>query len=286
MNKIEKNFELYKNRNDSDYEIVVNGQVVPTSVFIADPSKKEDIEIQGKNMFLSSELVKDLSPDTVDSRDFWRNATKHFPLFSVCGGKPQIENVDEVNKLTFSFAHSLNAIYWVTTYLEHNPNAKLLEIGPGHGGFHQYVTSIIDDENYYAIDVNPLFQHPRLFQTTGCTIPNKVPKKLDVVYSINVFQHLSKKQRTNYYQRIHKRLSDSGVFIFGMFLRKPENEAWPVWNYSDKNGRYYVQFFGQFTEVDTEEELLTELSNIGFSVRDITPTEVKTHYRTFICMRK
>jgi hypothetical protein len=286
MNRIEKNFEMYKNRNDSDYEILIDGQAILTSTFVVDEAKRKQFDVIGNNIIISEKLAKDLSPDTVDSREFWYHATKHFPLFSVCGVKPESETIDNVNKTTLSMAHKLNAIGSVKLYFDYNPKAKLLEIGPGHGGFQKFITSIMDDKNYYAIDVNPLFVHPRLHQTTGDTIPNKIPKVLNIVYSYNVFQHLSKKQRTNYYKRIHKRLSQDGVFIFGMFLKNAENATWPVWNYYDKSGRSYVQFFGQFTEVDTQEELYKELSEIGFEVKDVTPAEFKTHYRTLVCFKK
>lgn len=286
MNKIEKNFHLYKNRADSDYEILINGTKVPTSTFIITPDYDKHLQTVGKNVIITDKIVDILSPDKIDSRKFWGEATRLFPYFSVSGAKPEKEGVDAVNDNTLKMANMFNVIMPVLVALKHDGNANLLEIGPGHGGFYRYITRFMPDENYYAVDVNPLFAHPRLFQTTGSTIPSKVPNNLGIVYSVNVFQHLSKKQRTAYYKRIHKKLSDSGIFVFGMFLQTPENQDWPVWNYKDENGRCYVQFFRQFTAVDTKEELYNELSEIGFEIDDITPPSLQTHYRTFLCMKK
>ena len=286
MNKIQKNFYLYKNKTKSDYEILLNGSKAPTSSFIITPDYDKNLKIVGENIIISDEVVNNLSPDKIDSREFWTEATKLFPYFSVCGGKPEKEDINMVNENTLKMAHKLNVITPVLIALRDNPNAKLLEIGSGYGGFYRYITRFMCDKNYYGIDVNPLFVHPRLFQTTGSTIPNKIPNDLSIVYSMNVFQHLSKKQRTAYYKRIYKKLSNSGIFVFGMFLQTDENKNWPVWNYKDKNGRPYVQFFRQFTPVDTKTELYNELFEIGFKIVDITPSDVKTHYRTFCVQKK
>ena len=107
-----------------------------------------------------------------------------------------------------------------------------------------------------------------------------------MIYSFNVFQHLSKKQRTSYYKDIYKKLKDSGSFIFGMFVRTEENKNWTCWGGADYKGRYYTNFFKQLTEVDEIGELLDELDGIGFDVQRISPYEKESHYLSFKCTKK
>jgi hypothetical protein len=236
--------------------------------------------------YYGDDMIENLSPDKIDSRDFWKASTYLFPLFSICGGEKILKTIQEANDGTFSTACGLGVIKPINDYYVHEPNFKILEIGPGYGGFHSHIKDLCGtDENYYGIDVNPLYKYERLFKTTGKTIPNKVPNNLDIVYSMNVFQHLSKTQRKGYYTRIHKKLKKGGVFVFGMFVETEKNKDWNVWGTKDFNGRNYCYFFRQLTIVDREDELLSELSEIGFEVEKLNPYEGYTHYLTFKCTK-
>lgn len=287
MKVIDKTFELYSNKINTDYSVVVDGILVPTQAFIS--TKEDEEQLYHDKKFnltrYSKQLIDKLSPDKIDSRIFWSKATSLFPLFSVAGALNGEETIENVNITTLSSAYHLGALKVVDDVFIKNKEALMLEIGPGHGNLLTYLKNNYTDINYHAIDVNPLFSHPRIYQTTGSTISNSVPNKLDLVYSINVFQHLSKKQRSAYYKRVYRKLKDGGVFVFGMFVETQLNKNWPVWGVRDFDDRYYVNFFKQLTIVDREYELIDELSNLGFKVEKISPYEYKHHYLTYKCRK-
>ena len=71
---------------------------------------------------------------------------------------------------------------------------RLLEIGCGYGNLYNFLKN---DCDYSGIDVVKRFDACTL--TDGNGIPKSIlNKKFDVVYSCNVFQHLSLKQKRRY----------------------------------------------------------------------------------------
>ena len=70
-----------------------------------------------------------------------------------------------------------------------------------------------------------------------------------------------------------------------MFVLTENNKNWPVWGMKDYRGRYYTGFFKQFTEVDHIDELMEELTDIGFDVKNISWHEQHTNMLTFQCFK-
>jgi SAM-dependent methyltransferase len=89
-------------------------------------------------------------------------------------------------------------------------------------------------------------------------------KFFDVIYSVNVFQHCSQKDRFEYFQQGYDVLKKGGYFLFTEFLMTEENRNNPYWGIIDENGRGYTQFFNQLTECDWDYELYELLNNVGF----------------------
>ena len=236
---------------------------------------------------VDKELVDRLSPDNIDSTEFWKEANKSFPLFSICGHP--VKNKEEANNVNNLVAKQHGAVdrlsHKLNDYIRQGTCAKILEIGPGFGNIYELLKdhSLVD---YWSIDVYPLFDHDQMYLTDGKTIPEHIDH-IDVVYAINVFQHLSKKQRSSYYKQIFNRLNAGGEFIFNMFVRAPFNEHLHVWGCRDENDRFYTMFFRQLTEVDHIDELLSELRDVGFSTKIITPEENLTKHNTitFSCTK-
>lgn len=284
-NNITKNFRPFiEGKTESDYCILVNNKKYNTNLMIY--TNKDDTKIINGVQVVTQSFIERMSPDNIDINNFWVMATSNFPLFSVAGGVQDFTTIEEVNKSTLDMARNLSTLENFYHYLIKDFDMVILEIGPGYGGFKNFVSTLPStDKNYYAIDVNPLFQHERLFKCNGRNIPSEIPHNLGIVYSINVFQHLSKSQRTSYYHDIYDRLIDGGCFIFGMFVITEFNKDWSVWGTKDEQGNYYTNFFNQLTKVDTEYELLNELKEIGFSVEQILLFPDKTHYITYKCIK-
>jgi len=88
----------------------------------------------------------------------------------------------------------------------------------------------------------------------------------DIIYSVNVFQHCSQKDRFKYFQEGYDALKSGGYFIFSQFLMTNQNKNDSCWGIKDENGRGYTHFFNQLTECDWDYELNTELEKIGFKI--------------------
>ncbi len=283
--KILDNFKVYiNNKSENEYYLAFNDRLVPTESFITLPN--EDYIIEDNILKFSSDYVSKLSPDNIDSSEFWKVATDNFPLFSISGGVQTISTIEEVNDKNINGAFRMNVLKPVEDmFRKEGENAFILEIGPGWGGLEKLLSAHFSNNNYYAIDVNPLFEHKNIYKTDGKNIPTEIPLGLDMVYSVNVFQHLSKAQRTSYYKQIYIILKEGGKFIFGMFVVTENNKDLNVWGYRDNNGVRYTSFFKQLTPIDTEEELLSELKDIGFEVKQLSPENNERNYITYECLK-
>lgn len=286
---LEENISLYADRKtESDYWLAIGNEHIPTTNILYTPEDDGLFMINKEENFTiyKQEFIDRFSPDNVDSNEFWELATNNFPLFSIAGGTQKITTTHEADLATLNFHKLLGSINALADIFVSKDidKIKILEIGPGYGNIMLLLDIFGVREGYYAIDVCPLFEHPRLFKTDGKTIPETIPTQLDAVYSVNVFQHLSKNQRSSYYQQIFERLVDGGVFIFGMFVVTEENKDWDCWGFRDEDGKYYCHFFRQLTKVDHIDELYNELYNIGFKhIERLVPEnlELKLNYLTF-----
>jgi SAM-dependent methyltransferase len=276
-----KNFSKNK---VTDYQYINNGEVVTTGLISCGEGDRDE----ERGVWTNKELLTKFHPDKVNINEFWKIATKHYPHFSIAGGPPEVveRTPEEINEATLGFAHHhLGALQPIH---DHGLNmlAPVLEIGPGYGGFKEYIERC--GATWYGIDVNPLFKCERLHKCDGRTIPSGkkwMPKKFHMVYSMNVFQHLSVSQRDSYYQQAYNRLKDGGLFLFGLFAKNGVNRDWKQhWSTRDDEGNCYCHFFNQFTLIEEEEAIKAKLEKIGFEAEVIN--ENNTHYRVFKCIKK
>ena len=86
----------------------------------------------------------------------------------------------------------------------------------------------------------------------------------NIIYSVNVLQHCSQKDRFDYFKQGYSALKPGGHFLFSCFLMTKQNENEAYWGVKDSKGRGYTHFFNQLTEVDTDMELLECISKVGF----------------------
>ena len=220
-----------------------------------------------KRLVMSDEAIDRLSPDTININKFWEKSVNAYPFVSIVGHS-NVNTIEEANAATLNNLHAHLKGPNVVSYSwnKNQEDFKILEIGPGYGGFCKWVNNY-PNTKYYGIDVNPLFEYPTLYKCDGRNIPSQIPNNLDVVYSYNVFQHLSKKQRTSYYEQIFLALKPGGIFTFSNFVVTPTNFDGPYWGHADKNGNFYTIFFNQYTLIDKIDELKKELEYIGFDLQ-------------------
>ena len=279
-----ENFNLYiNNKMENEYLLQFDNRIIPTESFIT--TIHENYRVEEGNIIFPTDYVNELSPDNIDSGVFWKLATDNFPLFSISGGVQTITTTEEANQVNLMGAYKMNVFNPIRELFFSVSNPYWLEIGPGFGGMEKLISENFENKNYYAIDVNPLFEHRNMYKCDGKNIPSEIPLGLDMVYSMNVFQHLSKAQRTSYYKQIHIILKEGGKFIFGMFVLTEKNKDLNVWGYRDENGRLYTSFFKQLTPIDREEELLAELRDIGFEVKQLSPESNLHSYIAYECTK-
>ena len=89
---------------------------------------------------------------------------------------------------------------------------------------------------------------------------------MDIIYSVNVLQHCSQKDRFDYIKQGYKKLKKGGYFVGTCFLETKSNSKENCWGYIDEKGRKYCNFFNQLTEVDTELELKNLFYILDFEI--------------------
>ena len=220
-------------------------------------------------------LLKALFPENINNQKFWKTLDEKYKLLAVCGIPSKDESSANITNNSFAFQQgAIPAVMEKISYcLNTQDKVKIMEIGYGFGAFadwlhincHNYI--VADRIEYYGIDIDKRIDtYPNLYETDGWKIPKEVPKDLDIVYSMNVFQHLSQKQRFNYLKKAYNRLKDDGIMVFSSFIMTEENNNSWMWGLMDDKGRGYCHFFNQPTEVDRDKELKEELQKIGFEI--------------------
>ena len=249
--------------------------------------------IEAQLTIIDKKFAEKFSPDNVDSCHFWKQATTIFPFASV-SYSPGTRSKNSLNIKSFKGNHERHgSVKPLDEVFEKNPRAKMLEIGPGYGCIKEYIEKKYCVDNYYAIDVNPLFKYKKLYKTDGSTIPEKIPGDLDVVYSINVFQHLSEKQKLSYYTQISSLLKPGGKFIFSMFVVAPDTinsvfknekgEFQRIFGMCDIDGNFYVNFFSQFTVCPRLDDIIKTMMDLNFELEII---DKQWNSFTFVATKK
>ena len=281
-------FEAYKAAKVNDYVLSLGGNEMSTHTTIIFEGEGDEHyhDEEKKIAYYSESYIQKLHPDFIDNKFFWKTATSNFPFFSIIGGFEPITDKQTIHNKSLTMAMQLGALKEMSDLVDNKQDAKVLEIGPGYGSLLLLLEKYGHADKYSCIDINPLFKFERMYECNGRMIPKKAGKDFDMVYSFNVFQHLSKKQRTSYYKDIYKKLNSGGSFVFGMFVRTEQNKDWSCWGTADYHGRFYTNFFRQLTEVDELKELLEELNSIGFEVKRLNPYENVSHYLSFKCKKK
>lgn len=281
---LEPYFRFYNEENEYFLKFP-DGKEVPTMINtwnILYPKAKIRVfpnSDKGAHQIVVPKKVLDsISPDNIDNQTFWKIVSDKYKCFSVAGGPATIKTPQDANIATFNFANRVGAIKYLTEQFQKKPDSKMLEIGFGYGNVASYVYQNFKDVNYYGIDViDRVIVLKNLFETDGWEIPKEIPKNLDIVYSMNVFQHLSQKQRWNYFEKAKKLLKRGGLMVFSSYIMNDDNKDEECWGVVDYHGRGYCHFFNQPTEVDFEYELLDKFNELNFEI-----VEYKVNFKNFL----
>jgi hypothetical protein len=216
------------------------------------------------------ERVAKLSPDAIDNRDFWRVCEELFGTDPVAnaaiapkGGRLPyaVEGKMDANRMNLRLAKSLG----ITAFLDENADKRLktFEIGPGFGSLKNYIETHTSHV-YMGVDVFPRI--PDVIEATAeGLIPRDVVERerdaCSYVISSNVFQHLSARQRSRYFEDARALLHAGGLFIFNLTIDTGKTPA----SARDAKGVAWVDHYGQYTLMPKAGDLYDELA-AGFDI--------------------
>ena len=178
-------------------------------------------------------------------QSFWRCAKKHYPLHSVYGGE------SGKNPAIIKFSEYTQAQRFCTGV--DFKGKRVLEIGYGFGGAKKFFMDSGATE-YHGIDYTKSDRDMTAAEGFHTIKKSGIPKKLmknkfDVVYSENVFQHMTAQQREEYYEQVSNVLNNKGLFVVSFFSKTKDFKENP------DGTDYGTMFFGVKTAVDEKQFL-------------------------------
>lgn len=222
--------------------------------------------------------LKFLNDDNIDLNELWEIARK-IDKVSIVGGNlvDNNEDVDTINyyanKLATNIGAGPNLSLMINSYLESNKTKpNVLECGAGYGNIHKTYKNYC---NYYGFDVVKSFDECII--SDGKSIPEELYKKdfYNIVYTCNVFQHVSLKNKENYIKNFSDVLSKGGSLILSTNLHNLNAAI------KDSIGNTYCYTVGQLTKLDKIDDFHKTLTDNGFYIRMLT--QRYDGFTCFIC---
>ena len=214
---------------------------------------------------VKDQAIRRFHPNKINNKEFWERAHESFPLLCVCGA--ECKSVKQVNENNTMLSNNFRLLPFLKEHIEKKTTPiTMLEIGFGFGNVFEQVK---DKCEYIGIDYvipSSLKKYKNFIEINKSGIPEYLQDTnyFDVIYSVNVLQHCSQKDRFEYFKQGYNALKPGGYFIFACLLMTQANKDEIYWGLKDKKGRGYMHFFNQLTEVDYEPELNMYLLGLGY----------------------
>lgn len=237
-----------------------------------------------KRQLITQEDIDLLSPDNIDNNAFWKIIEKKFGADCVGNSyNNQLTNSpEEADKRNMSLARTTGMLNYIDEY--RFSGWRILEIGAGYGNFKQYCR-FNTSYQYLGFDVFPKIDNILPTELDG-TFPRDFIKTAKdttvIVYSSNVFQHLSSKQRSRYFQDVFEILVTNGIFVFSLRTHDINPNTVTEENRDAIDNRRYLIHYGQFTEIPYFPEILEELKKYFLIMNISTRSD---GFTTFTCQK-
>jgi hypothetical protein len=222
---------------------------------------------------VSMDEIEELSPDKIDSSEFWKYCDENpeFKYDTVAFGIPKDGNANQANERNFLVAAESGVF---SRIIMHRSCAfNVLDIGAGFGMLKIELNRYAPYATYYGVDVHPKFEG--CIKVTDCILPPEImEKRFGYVFACNVFQHLSIRQRRTYYEQVAK-ICD-GFFVLTNCVDindSPNRRGFKC----RENNRLYMCHYGQFTELQTMEELREDLEK-HFHIISLQQRTMDNHF--------
>jgi hypothetical protein len=259
-------------------------QVIEGNYGITDLKSYGDYKMKKGPTGITKEEVELLSPDNINSCSFWEYIEKNPELAkdAIAFGLTKERSIEEVNRNNFCLACSLNVLSYVMMYKDID-NLPILDIGAGYGMLKDFVKQNTK-LNYCGVDVYPKIEGICQVGEDGSTLPpNIAASSFGLVIAVNVFQHLSVKQKRHYYEQIEKMLIPTfGIFTVTHMVDIPNSHVRGF--KCNDDGKFYGCHYGQYVELQTFEEIKQDLMK-HFYIISVSNRGMDNSF-TFHCSKK
>ncbi len=259
-------------------------EIIEGNYGIKDLKTYEDYKMKVGNKGITKAEIELLSPDNVNSCSFWEYIEKNPEIAkdAIAFGVTKDRTREDVNRQNLGLAISLNAMSFVLLYAN-EVGMPLLDIGAGYGMMKEFVEKYTK-ARYTGVDVYPKFDGVLQVGPDGSTLPPEIMNAwFGIVISVNVFQHLSIKQRRHYYEQIAKILHPAGG-IFTVTIstyNKTSGVRMPFMCKED--GKGYMCHYGQYVECQSYQEVIADLTK-HFSILSLAHRTCDDSF-TFHCVK-
>ena len=258
-------------------------QVIENEYGIKDIKSYEEYKKKSFADGINLNIIDKLSPDNIDNSSFWKYIEEHSELAkdAIAYGYTKEKTIDEVNNHNFVVACQSNVFGCFFAYKD-DIDMPILDIGAGYGMLKNFCEKNTKWK-YYGVDVYPKFEGCYKVGSDGYTLPIEiVGRNYGIIICTNVFQHLSVNQRRHYYEQVEGILHpEIGLFIVNMMIDIPTSKHGFKCN---DNNKKYVCHYGQYTEVQSINEVMNDLSK-NFKVISISH-RLDDNLFTFTCCPK
>jgi 2-polyprenyl-3-methyl-5-hydroxy-6-metoxy-1,4-benzoquinol methylase len=217
-------------------------------------------ERMAQNKPWTKEEIDRLSPDNIDNAAFWREIWEKFgpSIYTPANNHPN-STLESCWLNASLIASSLNAFHFFEMRrLAWYGGSNVLEIGPGLGNLWVYLRSFpYQVFNYLSHDIFYPAESAVPYNRRETNLDNLFGNSFDLVYSMNVFQHLTQTQWNYYFDLAHRLLMDNGHFNFSCYSQGKINA---------EDGKAYTYHFGQLTEAPSWPEITKLISSKKFEI--------------------
>ena len=244
-------------------------------------AKYEELYRPPNNKIITREEVELLSPDNINCIDFWKVIEEVFGVDCITNTMHENQKwtPTDCNRRNLGLARQMGALNVIDWCAQFSSQSSILEIGTGYGCLKHYLEPKYCF-NYTGVDVVPRVEG--VIQTTPeGLLPDSIKdRKFFIVYSCNVFQHLSTKQRESYINTAWELLEKGGFLIIALTLHPFQL---PVSGMAE-DGNLYMKHYGQFTAIPSRTDFL---SFIRGRYNILTVTQRYTDdYHCLVCQPK
>jgi len=181
---------------------------------------------------LSNHFKNVLDPDVISPIDFWEASDIVFGIDPVCNsqkfqGKDIIvqHTIETANESNYNIAYTGGLIAALARAILHfkmsdmpEEELTILEVGAGYGSFYEnYIKKEKWRGKYLPYDIIPRFSGVARPESSNGTFSEEqitsLKDTVDIIFSSNVTQHLSKKQNVEYLKQYKQILKRGGVII-------------------------------------------------------------------------